>query len=125
MPLDKSSVLMVPTHPLAANGFLLTGRTFRSLDVPGSVDTVARGINNRAQIVGDFLAADGARRGFLLSAGTYATIEPPGNGSSAHGINDSGQIVGLSGSGPGATAFLFTVDRDIRDLVVSAHHGIR
>jgi probable HAF family extracellular repeat protein len=54
--------------------------------------TVAYGINNAGQIVGEYQNA----HGFLLSGGVYTTFDDPlaTLGTSAYGINDMGQIVG-------------------------------
>ena len=48
------------------HGFLLDGRNYVTLDVPGTVRTIARAVNDRGQIVGSF-AASGTNHGFLLS----------------------------------------------------------
>lgn len=66
--------------------------------IPLGGGTVPFCINDPGQIVGDFVdATDGKRHGFLLSQGTYTTLDPPGsNGFTvAEGINDAGTIVGL------------------------------
>jgi probable HAF family extracellular repeat protein len=58
--------------------------------------TSANGINNQDQIVGVYVDADGAEHGFLLSRGTFTTIDVPNSVTTdAFGINDRGQIVGL------------------------------
>jgi probable HAF family extracellular repeat protein len=69
--------------------------TWTPLDVPGSLQTAANGINNAGQIVGTYCAARGFH-GFLLSDGKYTTIDVPGATETlALGINAAGQIVGL------------------------------
>jgi probable HAF family extracellular repeat protein len=81
----------VPGH-----GFLLSGGSFTTIDPPGSMQTIALGINNAGQIVGG-AAVQGMmyQTGFLLSGGRYATIAPPGSiGTTADAINNAGQIVG-------------------------------
>jgi uncharacterized membrane protein len=65
------------------------------LDVPGSFDTEAFGINNAGQIVGQY----GNVHGFVLSGSAYSTVNHPGPlgytiGTVLRSINDSGQIVG-------------------------------
>jgi uncharacterized membrane protein len=57
--------------------------------------TQAFGINDMGQIVGTYHNNTGIH-GFLLSAGTYTTIDDPlaTHGTFAQGINDNGQIVG-------------------------------
>lgn len=60
--------------------------------------TVAFGINDVGQIVGDYVdAIDGNRHGFLLSQGTYTKpLDPPGSTLTvAEGINNAGVIVGV------------------------------
>ena len=73
------------------NGFLDSGGTFTTIEVPGADgDTLAYGINNTGHIVG---YAGG--HGFLYSGGTFTTIDVPGASSTlAHDINDAGHIVG-------------------------------
>lgn len=69
--------------------------TYTLLDVPGSIDTNATGINNAGQVVGWYIDANSQAHGFLYSGGTYTTLDPPGSVYSlAYGINDAGQVVG-------------------------------
>ncbi len=78
------------------HGFLDTGGSFSTIDVPGAEDlTWPWGINDRGQIVGDFW--DGTNyHGLLDSGGSFTTIDVPGAsyGTHSYGINDRGQIVG-------------------------------
>ena len=71
---------------------------FKSIDValPGVTFTAAFGINAQGDIVGRY-AVGAVGHGYLLSDGTYTTIDDPnGIGSSqAQGINEEGEIVGL------------------------------
>ncbi len=69
---------------------------FISIDPPGSVDTIARAINARGDIVGIFWDADGNSHGFLLSDGNYRVFDVFGSATvtSANGINARGDIVG-------------------------------
>jgi len=82
--------------------------TFTTIDVPGSITTVADGINTAGQIVGRF--RDAGLHGFLKDGATFTTIDVPGAAfTEAHGINDRGQIVGFYGDGSGrADGFLAT-----------------
>ena len=76
-------------------GFLLDRGRFTRIDVPGAVNTVARGLNDRAQVVGDYLDAAGRLHGFLWDKGRFTTIDgPEGTGASATDINDRGEITG-------------------------------
>ena len=51
--------------------------TFTTIDPPGSTATLALDINARGDIVGNYLTADGKTHGFLLSNGTFTTIDVP------------------------------------------------
>ena len=63
--------------------------------MPGAKRTVAFGINDAGQIVGDFYR--GGDQGFLDIGGTFTQIDVPGaSWTDAFGINDSGQIVGVT-----------------------------
>jgi probable HAF family extracellular repeat protein len=78
-----------------SHGFLLSGGTYTTLDVPGVTFTAATGINDAGQIVGSYIAADGNFHGFLLSEGIYTLVDVPGATSTfIYGINNAGQIVG-------------------------------
>src|SRR2546421_43211 len=69
--------------------------TFTTIDVPGATRTAPFDINNRGQIVGDYVDAGGTSHGFLLDKGTFTTIDPPGSVfTQAIGINAAGRIVG-------------------------------
>jgi uncharacterized membrane protein len=87
------------------HGFVWKGTFINTtINVPGDDDvsgTVAFGINDLGEIVGDYVArrppslADGKRHGFLLSQGTYTTFDPPGSILTVgEGINNDGVIVG-------------------------------
>jgi uncharacterized membrane protein len=69
-----------------------------SIDVPGSISTVANGINGRGDIVGYYLNVliSSDHHGFILANGAFTTINFPEapSGTDVFGINDSGSIVG-------------------------------
>jgi len=67
--------------------------------------TMAYGINNAGQIVGQYGDATcNCTRGFLFSGGTFTTVNGPlGVPFAASGINDTGQIVGYPGLDNGGT----------------------
>jgi uncharacterized membrane protein len=98
---------------------------FITIDVPNSVTTVALGINNQGQIVGN---SDG--HGFLLSTGTFTTIDVPSSqGTEASRINDRGQIVGIYGDASGGQhGFLLSGDTfttiDVPDSAFTNTTGI-
>ena len=92
-----------------AHGFLLSGGSYTTLDVPGGRFTSARGINSSGQIVGFYSDAAGGPHGFLLSDGSYTTFDVPGaEGTDAFGINNSGQIVGQCFDAAGTHGFLLS-----------------
>src|SRR4029077_5937652 len=71
------------------HGFLDTGGSFTTIDVPGATNTNAYGINNSGQIVGWFRDGLGDHV-FLDTGGSFTTINAPGATSTyAYGINDS------------------------------------
>jgi probable HAF family extracellular repeat protein len=77
-------------------GFLLDNGVFTPIDAPGAVlGTAPYGINNRGQIVGAYVYADGTGQGFLLDNGGFTPIDTPGAGAFtvAFGINNRGRIV--------------------------------
>jgi probable HAF family extracellular repeat protein len=91
-----SVAAMLGTAPLAISSPALS---ITQLDVPGATSTVAYGINDAGQIVGDFGNNTGVH-GFLDTGGSYTTILVPGAPliTVAQGINNVGQIVGTFGN---------------------------
>jgi len=105
-------------YPSDSHGFLLDhiGGSFTAIDFPGALGTAGTGINDADDIVGNYLACSGQDsesevlrlpctfaqgHGFLLSGGTYTSIDPPGSiGTSVGGINNSGEIVGTYADAP-------------------------
>jgi probable HAF family extracellular repeat protein len=84
------------------HGFIWRNGVFTNLqiNVPGDhplLGTVALGINDPGQVVGDYVdATTGVRHGFLLSQGVYKALDPPGSSLTVvEGINDAGVIVGF------------------------------
>ena len=60
------------------------------------MQTQAFGINNRRQVVGEYLDAFGTFHGFLWEKGRFTTIDgPDGAVANATNINDKGEIVGI------------------------------
>jgi uncharacterized membrane protein len=98
------------------HGFLWGSGTFVNtmINVPGDdpvLGTVAFGINDPGQIVGDYVdATDHNRHGFLLSQGTYTKpLDPPGSSFTvAEGINNSEVIVGVYVDADGQHGFVLT-----------------
>jgi probable HAF family extracellular repeat protein len=86
-----------PGNTGGLHGFLDAGGTFSTIDVPGAYYTIAWGINDAQQIVGEFLNLSSGllEQGFLYAGGTFSTIDVPGaSRTRAIGINNAGQIVG-------------------------------
>ena len=84
-----------PSSPVP--GFLLDRGRYTSIEVPGAIgESLAGGINNRGQIVGQYMDARG-EHGYLRDArGRLTTFDLPGALATAPTrINDRGQIVGL------------------------------
>jgi uncharacterized membrane protein len=89
-------------------GFLLSKGVYTTFDVPGATSfppivaggfaygTGGNNITDSGQIVGYYYDASGTSHGFLLSGGTYTTIDVPGGATTfAYGINARGDIVGI------------------------------
>jgi uncharacterized membrane protein len=89
------------------HGALREKGAFTAIDHPdGALATVASGINNRGQIVGQYIDTDLRCHGLLLTNDTFTTIDDPGalSYTGAVDVNDRGQIVGFSDSRTGLTA---------------------
>jgi uncharacterized membrane protein len=89
--------------PGVLHGFMWDDGDFKTIDVPGAAATAVLGINNRGQMVGSYIDADGAYHGFVRSRrGVVTTLpeapgaEPAVGGTQPASINDHGQIVGLA-----------------------------
>ena len=86
------------------HGFLLSGGVYTAIKFPDARSTRANGINSAGDIVGTYVEKkndpidgnnDGRTHGFLLSCGTFRTIDFPGaHYTEAWRINDRGQVVG-------------------------------
>src|SRR6202044_1757906 len=82
-----------------------------NVDYPGAMVSQAFGINNLGQIVGTWEDTNYCDHGYLLSGGTYTSIDNPNTtcangGTALYGINDAGQMVG-SYSNPGGQSFVY------------------
>jgi len=99
-----------------------TTNSLTTLEVPGSSNTtdnvcgfsanstLAVGINDKAQIVGQFTDTNDLTHGFLYEEGNYEAIDVPGASTTiAAGINNAGQIVGNFLDADGTThGFLYS-----------------
>jgi probable HAF family extracellular repeat protein len=86
---------------------------------PGAVSLSANGINGSNEIVGSYrLSEDGEDRAFRYAGGAFTDLGSLSTGAIAHGINNSGRIVGTSGN----KAFLYKggVMSDLNTLVTLA-----
>src|SRR6516162_887082 len=93
------------THLLSINARCNSGGNFATLAEPSGT-TIAFGINDAGQIVGEFEDANGHGHGFLYSGGAFTNFDfPSATDTFAFGINNAGQIVGqyvdASGHGHG------------------------
>jgi probable HAF family extracellular repeat protein len=85
---------------------VLSKGVYTRLDAPGADGfTVAQGINNAGQVVGQFTDADGDGHGFVLSKGVYTTIDVLGplSQTAVFSVNAQGQIVGQFDDAEGVT----------------------
>jgi hypothetical protein len=81
-----------------SNGFLLTDGKFRTVDFPGAVSTVVRGINNLGDVSGTYSDLNADEFGFIIPRRgppiTFKLPDPAATGIVAGGINDLRQLVG-------------------------------
>jgi probable HAF family extracellular repeat protein len=81
------------------HGFVWRAGRFDILNVPNDhplYGTVALGINDYSDVAGNYVDATGVRHGFLLSRGSYTTLDPAGSVLTvAEGVNNNGVVVGL------------------------------
>ena len=49
--------------------------TYTTIDFPSAISTTAYGINDNDQIVGTYVDSLSRQHGFLLSGGTYTTVD--------------------------------------------------
>lgn len=91
-------------------GFIWNNGTFTKLSFPGSNATVATGINNGGQIVGNYTTValtPQKSNGFIYNGSTFTTLNVSGAVlTQPKGINNSGQVVGYFES-PAASAHGF------------------
>ena len=79
------------------HGFVKDGTDYTTFDVPDAAEgsTYVLGINDSGQLSGEYTDNDGNFHGFVLSGGTYSTLDFPGaNFTYGGGINNFGVIVG-------------------------------
>ncbi len=81
-------------------GFLFDGTAVESFLFPGSLETLATGVNESGQVVGGYRLVNSTLtrnyHSFLYNHGSMTTFDYPGAlGTLAYDINDIGQIVGV------------------------------
>lgn len=81
---------------VGGNGDKSYGFTYTTIDYPGAFYTLALGINNSGQIVGEYYDLKSmTTHGFLDTAGSFTTIDFPGAAVTGNlAINNAGSIVG-------------------------------
>src|SRR5215813_8945190 len=108
--MKKSSLCMVGIGFLMAGGpkaVAGNAASFTTIDVPGAGFTIAIDINFNGQIVGRYNDATGTH-GYLLSKGSFTTIDFPGAPSYALGLNWQADIVGVYFEGSKQHGYLFS-----------------
>ena len=108
-PAFETAVLTRPEPDgLATHGFLRdSSGAFTTIDVPGATVTGFSGINDRGQMIGAYVDANGTPHAFLLDNGVVTIIDVPNASITVpFGINNHGQIVGTYTDNTGTYAFL-------------------
>jgi len=80
----------------ASHAFFWENGVMTDLGTLGSNRSAANAINERGQVVGESETASGELHGFLWEHGLMTDLGTPGETSSAHGINNLGEIVGAT-----------------------------
>jgi probable HAF family extracellular repeat protein len=92
---------------LLSSALFATDYRYVKIDVPNGGQTIARGINARGDVIGDYVDANGVGRDFLLHNGVYTNIDYPGGAGAARAINARGDIAGALDDADGGHGFLF------------------
>lgn len=94
---ENLTTILGDTDFTVGQGFTLKGNNYQLLNLPGSQDSEATGINSGGQIVGLYRDVGGTLHGFFYSGGVVTNIDSPnapvGN-TTPNGLNDAGEIVG-------------------------------
>ncbi len=88
-----------PTTLGTYQSFGSDGSAFLNITPPASLNTdfsAAFDINDLNQVVGTWETQSDHEQGYLLSGGTYTTIDDPGFDTELYGINNHGEIVGVN-----------------------------
>jgi len=104
------------TDSTGTHGFLNTGGSFVTLDIPGASGTEAFGVNSAGDVVGVFANSAGTH-GFVDTGGTYMMLDAPSASyTAAFGINGAGQIVGSYTANTRTHGFVYSGGRVPGDL---------
>ena len=105
------------------HGFVWERGRYTTFDLPGATVTAPYEINNRGQIVGNYVDAEGTQHGFVLRDGTVTTIDHPAaaqapdlTGTRVVGIDDRGRLVGSYGDNAGLIHAWRWEDGEFTDL---------
>ncbi len=80
-------------------GYMGTSGALLPLTFPGSISTEPLAINDAGVIVGGYLDANHVSHGFTYQPdGTFQTVDAPRGQTVLNGINNFGQIIGVSGN---------------------------
>ncbi len=92
------------------SGYIYNPLTFAFTDitVPGSLLTIAQGINNAGQVVGSAVLADGAHAFLRQTDGTLVLFRIGGYPTRARGITDTGLMTGFVTIGATTSGFVGT-----------------
>lgn len=91
---------------------LYSGGVLQGLGTFGGNSSYGNAINDNGAIAGTFIAASGEQHGFLFQDGRFTDI---GAGTSGHGINARGDVVGGRQNDEGMNGYLYS-DGALRDL---------
>ena len=107
--LIKLASALIAALGAGADATAASSYVFTTIDYPQAVFTDVRGLNNNGQIVGYAYLADLVNFGFVYANGTYTRLPPGPNGAeiSAHGINDSGVVVGTTSNAQNNIGFIY------------------
>lgn len=112
---DAGQIVGAVYNSSGSHAFLYDGRQFHDLGALGGNTSVANGINQLGQVVGQAQMANGDTRAFLYSAGQMFNLGSPsatGGISSAYSVNASGQAIGY-----------YTLPNDSRHLPILFRNG--
>lgn len=95
-----------PASPTTIRAFLHRGKGFIDLSMPDGTSSDARAINDRGEVLGNWVTRRGQQRGYLYASGKQRDLGTlPGRPTIWIDINNAGYLLALGGaSGPSAPA---------------------